>query len=49
LAIFPGEPGSTGFPLGPPPILEENLWGLVEWTFYGLDAVPATQPSVSKH
>jgi len=33
--IFPGEPGSGGFPVGPPPqpVLKENLWVLVKTGF----------------
>jgi len=34
-AIFPGESGSAGSPLFPsPPVVEKNLWGLVEWVFF---------------
>ena len=42
-AIFPGETMSAGsfqvFP--PPPVLEYNLWGLLEWVFYGLNVLPS--------
>jgi len=30
--MFPGEPGSVGFPLGSPPTMEEDLWELVVFT-----------------
>jgi len=38
MVVHPGdrEPKSTGSPSGPPPYVpEENLWGQVEWGFYG--------------
>jgi len=49
-AIFPGKLGSVGSPLGPPPptVPEENLWELVEWSFYRPDVFRATQPPASK-
>jgi len=49
LAVFPDEPGSAGFPFGPPapPVLEKNLWGLVEWSSNTSDVLCATQPSAS--
>jgi len=51
MAIFPGEAGSAGLQSGtsPSPVVEENFWQLAEWSFYGPDAHPATQPSVSNH
>jgi len=50
MAILPGEPGSVSSPSGSPPsVLEDSLFGLVEWVFYGLYVLPATQPPVSKH
>ena len=43
--------GSISSPAGPLSlrVLEENLWWLVEWCFYGLNVLPATQPSVLGH
>jgi len=37
------------FDSSPPPFPAENLWGLVEFGFYGSDVLPVSQPSVSKH
>jgi len=39
--LFPSHPP-------PPPVLEENHWGLVEWGFYRSDVLCAVQPSLSK-
>jgi len=50
MAIYPGNwVSQLPFGLSPPPVPEENLWGLVEWVFYGPGVLPVTQPSVSKH
>ena len=53
MAVFRGEfgfPGEFGSALGhpPPPVIEQNLRGLVKQGFYGPDVLLATQPSVSK-
>jgi len=47
---FSSKTRSADSPLGPPPpILEDNLWKLVQWGLNGLDVLSATQPSDSKH
>ena len=50
-AVLPVEPGIVGSHSGPtpPPVLEENLLGLVERVLYGSDLLPTTQPPVSRH
>ena len=46
MALFPGEPWSVSFSSCPPPVLKENLGGLVEQSF---SVVSVIQLSVSKH
>jgi len=48
-AIFPDEPASSSPGRPPASVLEANLFELVEQVFYGLDAFPVIQSSVSRH
>jgi len=45
MTVIPGKSGPARSPLGPPPppILEQNLWGISGMGFYGaIDVLPAT-------